>query len=99
MHCYDNKREVLSSPTHPEESVQRAVLHEFCDDPLWRGVRHHPLQLQHIGVVKLSEHPRLTQEHGPLPVRHAPAEGLHGHQDLSPAQGTVPPPRHLAKLG
>lgn len=53
---------------HPEERVQRSVLHELCDDPLWRAAGDHALQLQDVGVVKLAQNPGLAQEHALLAV-------------------------------
>lgn len=59
--------------SHPEEGIQGPVFHELSDDPLWGGTSDHSLQLQHVGVVKLPEDPRLTEEHPPLSVRCPPA--------------------------
>lgn len=54
--------------SHPEESVQGPVLHELCDDPLRGAASDHALQLQHVGVVELAQHPGLAEEHPPLSV-------------------------------
>lgn len=59
--------------SHPEEGVQGPVLHELSDDPLWGGTSDHTLQLQYVGVVKLSHDPCFTEEHALLSVRRPPA--------------------------
>lgn len=85
--------------SHPEEGVQGPVLHELSDDPLWGATSDHALQLQHIGVVKLSQDPCFTEEHPPLSVGRPPAQSLHRHQHLPATQRTVAAPRDLPKLG
>lgn len=84
--------------SHPQERIQRSVLHELGDDSLWRAAGDYPLQLQDIGVVKLAQDPGLAEEHALLPVRRPPAEGLHSNQHLSPAQRAITTARHLPEL-
>lgn len=83
----------------PKERVQRPVLHELGDDPLRRGTGNHALQLQDVGVVKLSQDSSLAQEHPLLPVRSPPAQRLHSHQDFPATQRTVAASRDLPELG
>lgn len=85
--------------SHPEETIQWSVLHKLCDDPLRRSPRDNPLQLQHIGMIKLSQDPRFTEKHALLSVRRPPAKSLHSHQHFPAAHRTVTSTRHFSKLG
>lgn len=87
------------SLSHPEEGVQRPVLHELSDDPLWRGSSDHALQLEYVGVVKLSQDACLTEKHPPLSVGRPPAQSLHRYQHLPATHWTVAAPGDLPKLG
>lgn len=82
----------------PKKRVQRPVLHELSDDPLWGGGGNHALQLQDIGVVKLPQNSRFTQKHPLLSVRSPPAQSLHSHQHFSATQRTIATSRDLPKL-
>lgn len=84
--------------SHPEERIQRSVLHELCDDPLRRAAGDHALQLQDVGVVKLAQDPGFTQEHALLTVRCPPAKCFHGHQHFAATQRAVTAAGHLPKL-
>lgn len=59
--------------SHPEKGVQGPILHELSDDPLWGATSDHALQLQYIGMVKLSQDPCFTEEHPFLSVGCPPA--------------------------
>lgn len=83
---------------YPEEAIEGSVLHELRDDPLWGRSGHDTLQLQHIGMIELSQDPRFTEEHPPLPVRGPPAQSLHRHQHLPPARRAVTTAGDLAEL-
>lgn len=69
------KMEIVKSLllSHPEKGVQGPILHELSDDPLWGVTSNHALQLQYVGMVKLSQDPCFTEEHPLLSVGRPPA--------------------------
>lgn len=83
----------------PKERVQRPVLHELGDDPLWGAAGNHALQLQDVGVVKLPQNSRFTQKHPLLSVGSPPAQSLHSHQHFPATQRTIATSRDLPELG
>lgn len=91
--------DVLKCFFHPKEAIEGSVLHELGDDPLRRRTSNNALQLQHVGMIKLPQDPRFTEEHAPLSVRRPPAKGLHRHQHLPSAHWAITTTGHLAKLG
>lgn len=88
----------MRTATNPEEGVQGAVLHELSDDHHGAALGHHPLQVDDVGMVKLTHNRRLAQEVPPLPLRVAHLQGLDGHQDLSLPRLTQVSTAHLPKL-
>jgi len=83
---------------HPEEGVERAVLHELCDDHNRAALGHHPLQVDDVGVVELAHDAGLAQEVPPLPLCVAHLQRLDGHEDLAAAGQLQAPATHLAEL-
>lgn len=86
------------SVSHPEKGIQRSILHKFSDDPLWGATSNDSLQFQHVGVVKLSQNPCLTEEHPLLSVRRPPAQSLHCYQHFPATQRAVAAPGDLTEL-
>lgn len=94
------KMEIVKSLwlSHPEKGVQRPILHELSDDPLWGVTSNHALQLQYVGMVKLSQDPCFTEEHPLLSVGRPPAQSLHCYQHFPATQRSVAAPGDLPEL-
>lgn len=84
--------------THPKEGVQRAILHELSDDHNRAAFCHHALQVDDVGVIKLTHDTGFTQEVPPLLLSVARLQCFNGNQNLSlPRQAQVSA-AHLPKL-
>lgn len=73
---------------HPEEGIERSVLHEFCDDEDGAAPRQDALEPDHVRVVELAHDGGLGQEVPPLTLGVAGFQRLNGHHHL-PATGLL----------
>lgn len=87
-----------SSATHPEEGVQRSILHELRDDHDGPALGDHALETDDIRVVKLAHDAGLRQEVPPLLLRVARLQCLDGYVDLPLAWQFQTALVHLPKL-
>lgn len=83
---------------HPEEGVERSVLHELCDDEDGAAPCQDSLQPDHVGVVELAHDGGLAQKVPPLALSVACLQRLDGYQDLSLPRLSEVPTAHLPKL-
>lgn len=84
--------------THPKEGVQRSILHELSDDHNGAAFCHHPLQVDDVGVIKLTHDAGFTQEVPPLLLSVSRLQCFNGYQELSlPRQAQVSA-AHLPEL-
>lgn len=86
------------SPRYPEKRVEGAILHELSDDHHRAALCHHPLQVDDVGVVKLTHDRSFTQEVPPLALGVASLQRFNGHQDLSLPRLTEVSAAYLPKL-
>lgn len=87
-----------SSLLYPKERIQRAVLHELCDNHDGAALSDHALQADDIGVLELSHDAGLTQEFSALLIRVASLQGLNSHGVFPFPRGLQAPKAHLSKL-
>lgn len=84
--------------TYPEEGIQWAILHELSNDHYRAAFCHHTLQVDDVGVIKLTHDAGFTQEVPPLLLGVAWFQCFNGYQDLSLPRQTQVSTAHLPKL-
>lgn len=95
---WGTKSIIINFKTHPEERVQRSILHELSDDHDRAAFCHHALQVDDVGVIKLAHDAGFAQEVPPLLFSVARLQCLDGYQDLSLSRQAQVSAAHLPKL-
>lgn len=85
-------------PSHPQEAVERAVLHELSEDHDGTGSGDDTFQVDDVGVLELTHDGRLRQEVPPLLLSVAALQRLDCHVVLLPAWDPQTTATHLTKL-
>ena len=85
-------------PAHPEEGVQRAVLHELGDDHDRTALGDHALQVDDVWMVELAHDAGFTEEVSPLLLRVSGFQSFDGHKHFSFARKLQVSAAHLSKL-
>lgn len=84
--------------THPKEGIQRAILHELSDYHNGAAFCHHALQVDDVGVIKLTHDAGFTQEVPPLLLSVARLQRFNSYQDLSFPRKAQVSATHFPKL-